>query len=325
MIIRRKHSSNYTVIPNALLQDDRLALDEKGLLCFLLHLPEDWVVRQGDLKKRCGVSKDKMQRLMRRLIELGYVLMVKSRDDDTQKFGANEYHVYDQPQATAGEPANCNEPQPENQATARTYANTGVLSENRPVSASPSGGRRRRATPLREPQPEKPWPENQAIYKRTSITKSSFGGADAPQEAQEEKGSGQASPSMPPSLNAQVWTAAKAILQPKEHGCVVRWLNQVKGRPNGLETLLSILRSAANAGTPQAVAYVTAAVNKEFPPPPDPREFPRSRWELAAQAVPRTKHWPEEWGPRPGEAGCLMPKDLITPDLVRAVSMRRVA
>lgn len=315
MIIRRKHSSNYTVIPNALLQDERLALDEKGLLCFLLHLPEDWVVRQGDLKKRCGVSKDKMQRLMRRLIELGYVLMVKSRDDDTQKFGANEYHVYDQPQATAGEPANCNEPQPEKPATARTSVNTGVS------RAAPKPRQKLDATP----QPEKPWPENQAVYKRTSITKSSFGGADAPEEAREGKGSGQPAPSQPLTLNAQVWTAAKAILQPKEHGCVVRWLNQVKGRPNGPETLLSILRSAANAGTPQAVAYVTAAVNKEFPPPPDPREFPRSKWELAVQAVAKTKHWPEDWGPRPGEAGCLMPKDLITPDLVRAVSMRRVA
>ena len=41
-IIRKKHTAHYTVIPNHVWDDDRLKLDAKGMLGYLLSRPDNW-------------------------------------------------------------------------------------------------------------------------------------------------------------------------------------------------------------------------------------------------------------------------------------------
>ena len=41
-IIRHAQERNFTALPNSLLQDKRLHLNDVGLLCFMLSLPSDW-------------------------------------------------------------------------------------------------------------------------------------------------------------------------------------------------------------------------------------------------------------------------------------------
>lgn len=315
MIIRRKLSANYTVIPNAIFADERLNPDHLGVLCYLLSRPDDWAVRQTQLAARFKVGKDKMQGIVRSLIEAGYIIRVQNRSTETKTFGEYEYHVYDTPQGT-GEPANSNEPLPENPATAGTSA-------NRPPKAKTH--RPKVVKPTAEPLPEKPWPENPPLL-NTDLTNPPSEGLTPPKGLSREKAGEelQAPTSTPLTLNARIWGEAKAILQPREFGCVTGWLQRVAGKPNGPETLLGIIETARKQGTLQPVPYITAALNREFPPPPDPKAFDRAKWELVAKAAVNTKAW-GDWGPRPGERGCLMPLDLITPDLIRAVSVRRVA
>lgn len=305
-IFLNKHTANYTTLPNAIFRDERLTPDMLGVLCYLLHMPADWTVRQKQLADRFNVGKDKMQGIIRRLVDVGYIVHSQSRNPDKKTFGEQEYHVYDTPQGT-GEPANSNEPQPENPATGGTGANTP-------------------RKPSKKPQPEKPWPENPPLL-NTKDTNPSTKGRSPPEGVLKERESEQdnQSPSQTPTLNARIWAEAKAILSPKEFGCVPGWLQRVNGKPNGPEKLLGIIEAARKAGTPQAVPYITKALNSEFPPPPDPKDITRERWELLVQAAVNVRNWDSAYGPRPGEKGCLVPPDLITPDLVRAVSVRRVA
>lgn len=301
MIIRRKLSANYTVIPNAIFQDERLAPDALGVLCYLLSHRDDWKVRQTQLADRFKVGKDKMQGIVRRLIEAGYIVRVQNRAEETKTFGEYEYNVFDAPQGT-GEPANANEPLPENPATVGTGANTP-------------------RKPNRKPQPEKPLPENPPLTSTNNNNPPSEG--LTPPEGLSRKRAGEEPPPAP-TLNARIWTEAKDILQQREWGCVPKWLDRVNGKPNGPEKLLGIIEAARKAGTPQAVPYITAALNREFPPPPDPKTFDRAMWMRVYQVVLNTKAWCADWGPRPGEKGCLMPQDIDTTDLRRAL-VRRVA
>ena len=41
-VIRIKREEGFTVLPNALLRDQRLSLKTKGLFCMMLSFPGDW-------------------------------------------------------------------------------------------------------------------------------------------------------------------------------------------------------------------------------------------------------------------------------------------
>lgn len=46
---RIKKTKEYCVLPNALVQDKRLSHKARGVLCYLLSKPDDWVVKRQDL------------------------------------------------------------------------------------------------------------------------------------------------------------------------------------------------------------------------------------------------------------------------------------
>lgn len=73
MIIRRCHTANFTTIGNVLFEDERLALDEVGLMSWLLSRPNDWQVRRPALMRRFKVGRDGMRRIMRSLLRFGWI------------------------------------------------------------------------------------------------------------------------------------------------------------------------------------------------------------------------------------------------------------
>jgi hypothetical protein len=90
--------------------------------------------------------------------------------------------------------------------------------------------------------------------------------------------------------------------------------------------LFGILRAAKRSGTSDPVPYIKAAVHKEFPTLPDPKTFGVKDWERVGQAVMKTGKWDRgRWGPLPGQKGCLMPPELVTPEITKALSQRRIA
>jgi hypothetical protein len=80
-ILRRRNRRNpYTTISNTPLQDKRLSLEAIGLLVCVLSLPEHWAFSRKDAIARFGVKRDKLDRILRELKEIGYVLHEQVRD-----------------------------------------------------------------------------------------------------------------------------------------------------------------------------------------------------------------------------------------------------
>ena len=81
-----RHRSNranrrYASIPNAAMRDEHLSIEARGLLALLMTYTDTWTFRRSHLMQVAGVGRDKFQRLMRELIEAGYVRRVPVRED----------------------------------------------------------------------------------------------------------------------------------------------------------------------------------------------------------------------------------------------------
>jgi hypothetical protein len=79
MIIRRKHTANFTTIGNALFNDERLAADEVGILAFLLSRPHDWEVRRPALARRWKLGRDSIKRIIHSAMRTGWITAQKTR------------------------------------------------------------------------------------------------------------------------------------------------------------------------------------------------------------------------------------------------------
>ncbi len=97
-IQKAKVSSNFTLIQNITIRDQSLTFEATGLLIFMLSLPEDWVIHKSwlqDQKLKCG--RDKLNRLMKELIDAGYVVKkVKQKEDG--KLDGVDWLVYPEKQ-----------------------------------------------------------------------------------------------------------------------------------------------------------------------------------------------------------------------------------
>lgn len=100
-IFRGKRTRGYTPVSNAVINDDRLALDELGALLKLLSLPANWQMHPGQLRKVWGVGRDRYYRIVDALRAAGYVKrgeMLRGTEQNAGSFVAIEYLVYDEPQ-----------------------------------------------------------------------------------------------------------------------------------------------------------------------------------------------------------------------------------
>lgn len=308
-VVRREYTGNYAVVLNSTADDENLKADALGVLVYLLAKPHDWQVNIANLRKRFGLGRNRVYDILGELAGAGYVLRTQPRNQE-RRFGDVEYVIFDSPDTRDAYLAKAGN-MPETPLPQIREAAQATPRKPNKTPASPKTGMRKSGNIL-----------------ITNTTNPPSEGLSPPEGVLREKEPEQDNhpPSQAPSLNAQIWTGAKAILSPKEFGCVTGWLQRVRDKPKGAETLLAIIETARKQGTPQAVAYITGALNRVFPPPPDPKTIPRERWELLVLAAMNPNvNWDSAYGPRPGEPGCLVPPDLITPELVRAVTVRRVA
>jgi hypothetical protein len=81
-----------------ILQDSRLTWEERGMLCDLLSRPEDFDVNVSGLAKLGNRSRDKVYALLKKPIELGYVVKVDgAKTGAGGRFDAITYEVYSLP------------------------------------------------------------------------------------------------------------------------------------------------------------------------------------------------------------------------------------
>jgi hypothetical protein len=95
MIVRAKRNTNYTMMSNVGLNDERLSLKAKGMLAHLLSKPDNWNVSDRQL---CTIGPDgraAVQAALKELETCGYLLRERVRNEDGTFTWVST--VYDEP------------------------------------------------------------------------------------------------------------------------------------------------------------------------------------------------------------------------------------
>jgi hypothetical protein len=75
--LRQVHKKNYTVIQNSLAQNNKLSLKAKGLMLYLLSLPDDWEVKVKHLVKVLSEGRDSILNTIKELRNEKYIHYLK--------------------------------------------------------------------------------------------------------------------------------------------------------------------------------------------------------------------------------------------------------
>ena len=101
IVIRER---GYFSLPRSAAQDDRLALETRGLLALMLSLPPDWDYTVTGLAVKAGCGRDKMRRMVRELEAVGYLVREQAHDEGG-RFDGNVYVLQEIP-PLSGKPDN---------------------------------------------------------------------------------------------------------------------------------------------------------------------------------------------------------------------------
>jgi hypothetical protein len=96
----------YVMLNKTFLNDSNLSLKSKGLLAYLMSMPDDWQIYENEIVKHHTDGKDSLSSAIRELINNGYITRQRMRDEKG-RLKAYEYRVYEAPihigKSSAGE------------------------------------------------------------------------------------------------------------------------------------------------------------------------------------------------------------------------------
>lgn len=117
-IIRRKINNPWTQAPKAIVENEKLTVEARWLLVYLLGKPDGWTVRPADIQNKSGWGRDKTRQHIRELVGTGYLLEDLARDEEG-RFTTKNYILVDEPTShelktsnwkpVTGEPAPANQ------------------------------------------------------------------------------------------------------------------------------------------------------------------------------------------------------------------------
>jgi DNA-binding MarR family transcriptional regulator len=93
MIVKAKHTSDFLQMDNKSAQDPGLSWAARGLLVYLLSLPETWEVHLRDLFCRSPSGRYTTETALNELIEAGYVVKIQGEN----KRRDTKFIVYEDP------------------------------------------------------------------------------------------------------------------------------------------------------------------------------------------------------------------------------------
>lgn len=93
---RTHKKSNFVVLDKGFLNDSRLSLKSKGLLCLMLSYPDGWQFYEKELVKHTSDKITSLRSGVQELIQLGYITRNRKRNDKGQ-FKEYEYNVFETP------------------------------------------------------------------------------------------------------------------------------------------------------------------------------------------------------------------------------------
>jgi len=95
-IVRSKSTNKFVSIPNSIAQGKDLSLGERGLMLYLLSLPNDWVVNKSNLHELVGEKKGTVDGIFKALQLKGFIVSEKVVNEQGHFKGWNHV-VYDEP------------------------------------------------------------------------------------------------------------------------------------------------------------------------------------------------------------------------------------
>lgn len=104
-IFKARLDSNYVIISNKTAQDNRLSFEARGVLAMLLSMPDDWSVNVSWIQKQSTAGRDKVNRIIKELIDCGYMRKDQPRNQQG-KFTSQDYFVYPESETAEELPAN---------------------------------------------------------------------------------------------------------------------------------------------------------------------------------------------------------------------------
>ena len=93
--IRSTKTKNYSIVSNHILRNGNISLKAKGLLIYLLHLPDDWDISLKGLCLCLKEGKDAINHAIKELIEFKYITR-KEKKRNNLKSGY-DYYVFENP------------------------------------------------------------------------------------------------------------------------------------------------------------------------------------------------------------------------------------
>lgn len=93
--LRVKKTENYVVINKDFLKNRNLSWKAKGILTYILSLPNDWILNISELQNHSKDGSDSLYSGMKELIKYGYVS--KKKIKKAGKFSGVEYTISEQP------------------------------------------------------------------------------------------------------------------------------------------------------------------------------------------------------------------------------------
>jgi hypothetical protein len=98
MIIRVVHDKEnpYVQISRAVLEDERLSWEARGVLAYLLAKPDNWTIQTEDLKRKGKCGKARILSILAELQEVGY--LERNRFQNESGLWRWERHIYESPE-----------------------------------------------------------------------------------------------------------------------------------------------------------------------------------------------------------------------------------
>ena len=96
-IYRAEKNKDYTIMSNAHLKDTRLSLKAKGLLSYMLSLPDDWKFSTRGLVSHCREGADAVRVALKELEAAGYLRRTRIRSGNGS-FAEEEWEIHEIPE-----------------------------------------------------------------------------------------------------------------------------------------------------------------------------------------------------------------------------------
>ena len=128
-IQRVKRKTNFTIMSNYGLKDKRMTAKAKGVLAYMLTLPDDWIFYESEIVKNMKDGRDSIRSAMRELESFGY--LVRQQERNGGKFDKVDWLVSDEPLDTTAFSPWTGNPSTEKPATGKpSTENPPLLSTN---------------------------------------------------------------------------------------------------------------------------------------------------------------------------------------------------